>query len=235
MKYLALSFISIICSLAHSQSLVIKDQNNNVLNSATVTIAVPNLSAIVSANYNVFNTSGGTLAVRARRVENSIVPGSTNYFCWAGSCYAAQTSVSPFPANIMSNQSSPFIGDYEPDGNAGASTITYIFSDVNNSSDSAFVTVIYSTQVAGIKKQAVDNPSISLYPNPSTEKITVTLEAYDFKPATAKLIDLNGKEIQNTLLENPKTEIDLKNLATGKYLLQIVQENKLYQKTFIKS
>lgn len=77
-----------------------------------------------------------------------------------------------------------------------------------------------------------NQPSISTFPNPFSDKITV-----DGLPSicTYKIVDIQGRTIQSGRLKNNEP-IDLKNLASGTYLLLIeYEERMMMSKPIVKS
>jgi hypothetical protein len=77
--------------------------------------------------------------------------------------------------------------------------------------------------------------SISLYPNPSKDKVKISVSEDAFQGAEAILIDINGQEVSRTTIHSAKTELEISNLSKGIYFLKFVAENG-YVKTmkFIK-
>lgn len=59
---------------------------------------------------------------------------------------------------------------------------------------------------------------IKVFPNPFTEKVTITFSGKDF-PLSVKIIDLNGKDIISKETYNANKELDLSGLAPGVYII----------------
>ncbi len=73
--------------------------------------------------------------------------------------------------------------------------------------------------------------SAIVFPNPTTDKLQLKIENYDVDDLNIKMFDIQGKFIfQQKLVEN-NTLLDLKNIATGTYLLHI-SDQYLTLKTF---
>lgn len=99
--------------------------------------------------WDVQNTSSNTLTVLARRIVNSAVQGSSNYFCW-GVCFGEETNISPVQAAQIMDPGAindSFYAHYVPEGNAGESVIQYCFFDNNNPSDEVCYTVQWCVDV----------------------------------------------------------------------------------------
>ncbi len=66
---------------------------------------------------------------------------------------------------------------------------------------------------------------ISIYPNPTDDKITIELEDLQ-QNAQAELFDAVGKKIWEGVLNNEKTEISLASFAKGLYVLKLYHNQK---------
>lgn len=91
---------------------------------------------------------------------------------------------------------------------------------------------IFSRNISSIAKD-LNNPAVSVYPNPTSDFLTITGLA-DFKEATAvKVFDLSGKVVlAETLKMN--NNIDLSQLNKGTYFLEITNGRNRIGKNIIK-
>jgi hypothetical protein len=71
----------------------------------------------------------------------------------------------------------------------------------------------------GIEDHNLNN--VELYPNPTTDKVTITFSAVS---ASIEILDAQGKLIQTTNL-NSGEQISLKNEQSGVYFVKIMTEN----------
>jgi len=69
------------------------------------------------------------------------------------------------------------------------------------------------------------NKMVTLYPNPSTGTVVVTIESLE-GAATITIINELGQVVYTTLIHSEKTELDLKHLSTGIYFYQVVGDAK---------
>lgn len=78
-------------------------------------------------------------------------------------------------------------------------------------------------------------PKITLkmvvYPNPTTSVVNLKVDEYDFQNLQFQLFDIQGREITKQKVTNSETPIDVQNLPSATYLLQIISENRTI-KTF---
>lgn len=74
------------------------------------------------------------------------------------------------------------------------------------------------------------NISLSAFPNPTSE--TLTLQISDYNPAnySYQLFDMQGKQLNNGLIESHQTRINMQNLPSAAYFIHVVNpENKKVQ------
>ncbi len=66
--------------------------------------------------------------------------------------------------------------------------------------------------------------SMTVFPNPASHSVTISLSGYDFENATLNLLSSNGKLVHQIIVSENETvmnmELDLRNFAQGVYLLQ---------------
>lgn len=88
--------------------------------------------------------------------------------------------------------------------------------------------------VTGLEEAKGINLSISAYPNPTTDYLTLEVDAsttLSSQSLSYQLFDINGKLLQSEKITGSQTSIDMSNLAPAKYFVKVVQENKVV-KTF---
>ncbi|MEI8203753.1 MAG: T9SS type A sorting domain-containing protein [Bacteroidota bacterium] len=66
----------------------------------------------------------------------------------------------------------------------------------------------------------------SIYPNPTSDYLTLKIEGDVKTQYVASLYDITGKLLENKTVENSETSIYLKNLVSAIYFLKVTQLNK---------
>lgn len=191
--------------VAFSQSLSLSYEGNTLEPSSTIIMdGIANNNEMI-IDIIVTNNAAVELLVKAKKVENSIVPESENTFCWAGLCYPPWIFVSPGVDTIPSGGSTSlgdFTGHYNPKSNIGESSISYVYWNDNNPNDSVMVTVIYSALVTGLEDNGENDFYISNpYPNPANHFVKFDYELDPVSNASLKVYSLVGslvKEISIT-------------------------------------
>ncbi|MEM9935821.1 MAG: T9SS type A sorting domain-containing protein, partial [Bacteroidota bacterium] len=64
------------------------------------------------------------------------------------------------------------------------------------------------------------------YPNPTTDRLTVTIDQQDTHKLTVILLDVNGREAALKKSLSQEFTLDLSPYAAGFYLLQIIDESQ---------
>ena len=87
------------------------------------------------------------------------------------------------------------------------------------------ITALLGVEIAAIKLE------LMAYPNPTQDILTIKIDNYKNESLTYQLYDLQGKLWDSQSLQGAQTQLDMKDLAGGSYLLSI-QENETLIKTF---
>jgi hypothetical protein len=103
----------------------------------------------------------------------------------------------------------------------GTHTITYSYTDPNGCSSFATHTITVSP-CTGIAEQSASG-TISVYPNPFMEKISVVRQ--NGAAAVANLYDNQGRLVFSQSIIGTNAEIGTEGIAAGIYTLQIVGAN----------
>jgi hypothetical protein len=178
------------------------------------------------------NTSSGTLGVKVRKKELSIVPGSQNTFCWV-LCYPNSVMVSPDTIFIPAGDTcKSFKGDYKPRGHMGISYIRYRFFVESDTTDSISVVVKYDCSLSAIGEIAADRIEFAnAYPNPADNHVFFN---YSIPPSTkdCRLIlrDMLGNLVSDLPI-NEKTgtsKVLTEDLNNGVYFYSLLINDKAY-------
>lgn len=79
----------------------------------------------------------------------------------------------------------------------------------------------------------INDRSLQIFPNPATDKVYVNFKFSENEAFNANIYSLQGSLIRKFNLSNGQTEIDIKNLSKGIYLLGVTGENYSTFKQFI--
>ena len=106
--------------------------------------------------------------------------------------------------------------------------IVYTTSTGTTGSVAQGVEQAYEIYSVGITETAI-NISLSVFPNPTSDFLTLKVEDYNNEALSYNLIDEQGKLILSEQITNQETQVAMSTLARGSYFINIVQTNKQIQ------
>ncbi|MCX6195667.1 MAG: T9SS type A sorting domain-containing protein [Flavobacteriia bacterium] len=106
--------------------------------------------------------------------------------------------------------------------------IVYTTSTGTTGSVAQGVEQAYEISSVGIKETAL-NISLSVFPNPTSDFLTLKVEDYNNEALSYNLLDQQGKLVLNEQITNQETQVAMSTLARGAYFINIVQANKKIQ------
>ena len=104
------------------------------------------------------------------------------------------------------------------------------YSSVSNTSGSVSqgVQQTYQVSTAGVLEERLDF-SLSVFPNPTTNQITLEVGKFENQPLNYVLFDAAGKQIQANKVLEKQTNVDMSTLPNATYLMDVYQDNKKVQ------
>jgi hypothetical protein len=166
-----LSVMFLLSTAAKSQSLQISDNSGTLANGTILHVwGDSSYLNIMKVYLTVKNISTGSVTVKSKKIENSLVPGAEVLFCFHGNCFPSTIFTSLTQSTLAPNaHDTTFTGEYKPDGQIGESIVTFVFFNVANINDSAWVIVHFHSTVLGYNNFLSSNTTISNpYPNPAS-------------------------------------------------------------------
>ena len=109
--------------------------------------------------------------------------------------------------------------------------ITYTTDEGTNGSVAKGVQQPYEISIATDVEATNINLQLSVYPNPTTDFLTLSATDTDLSDLKFVLYDLSGKLIEQDQLRDQNTQISMQNLSSGTYLLKVSDNTKTI-KTF---
>jgi len=106
--------------------------------------------------------------------------------------------------------------------------IVYTSSTGTSGSVAQGVEQAYEISSVGIKETAL-NISLSIFPNPTNDFLTLKVEDYNNEALSYYLIDEQGKLVLNQQITNQDTQVAMSTLARGAYFINVLKANKKIQ------
>ncbi len=122
-------------------------------------------------------------------------------------------------------------------GSGGSASYTVgqiVYTAHSASSGSVEQGVQQSYQIStetGIEEARFINLSVSAYPNPTTDYLTLSIEEFDLSNLSYQLYDMQGKVLQNKKITSNKTKIDMAEFVSAIYFVKLIRANQTV-KTF---
>lgn len=218
-------------AIAFSQSLSLVYEGNPIPANHQLIVQGPATSDEIVVGVDVTNNATVALTVLVKKVENYLISGSVNTFCWAGLCYAPNVYVSPLSTIIPAGGTTApgeFSGHYNPNTNPGQSSISYVFFDENNINDSVMVTVLYTTVTTGLTSDiSADFNFSDPYPNPANNFARFDYQFSVPSESSLKIYSLIGSLVKEINISSPEgtLQIDTRNFEEGFYFYVLSSGN----------
>ena len=106
--------------------------------------------------------------------------------------------------------------------------IVYTTSTGTTGSVAQGVEQAYEISSVGIKETAL-NISLSVFPNPTSDFLTLKVQDYNNEALSYNLLDEQGKLVLNEQITTQDTQIAMSTLARGIYFINVLQANKKIQ------
>jgi PKD repeat protein len=113
---------------------------------------------------------------------------------------------------------------------AGDATVNNYDGTLKNGT--AWITTTHSCSGVGVDENINHQQILSIYPNPSSQ--TITLDYHSMKTTQATISDITGKLIATFELTSDQTTFDITTLNSGVYFIRIVNDNNVEVQRFIK-
>ena len=225
--------------ISFSQSLSLSNDEGPISNNQVVWVN-GDMDLPLAALIYVTNNTGNDIEVKVKKTELQLVPGSSNYFCWA-LCYPSNVYVSPDPLIISANStnSTNFSGDYDAAGNMGISKIRYTFFKNNFPADSASAEVWFNAGYVGLGETLPYGISFSsAFPNPVADvvKFSYVNPNSCAMPLYFKISNSLGALIYEQVLHEKQgfLQIPSANLTPGVYFYSAIANREvLFTRKFI--
>lgn len=114
---------------------------------------------------------------------------------------------------------------------AGLFTITYVYTDTNSCSNDAFADIQVDLCL-NVQPIVVAYENVDVFPNPFSTYITVM--ANEENQNKVEIFNVLGEKVYSVQITNTNTEIDLSNVPSGVYFMEITGEETSVTKKIIK-
>jgi len=107
--------------------------------------------------------------------------------------------------------------------------VAYTTNTGSNGSVDQGVQHAYEIFTVGIKETEL-NISLTAFPNPTTENLTLQISDFNNSKLSYQLFDMKGKQLGNEQIVTQQTQINMNGFPSATYFLNVLnQENKKFQ------
>ncbi|RLA18404.1 MAG: hypothetical protein DRQ62_13625 [Gammaproteobacteria bacterium] len=71
------------------------------------------------------------------------------------------------------------------------------------------------------------NISLSIFPNPTSDNLTLEIKDHNIEKLSYQLLDTQGKLLGSEEITASQTQINMSALSNGPYFIKVIQENKI--------
>ena len=141
-----------------------------------------------------------------------------NWFCTNfGMCYPSTTT--EVEVELLSDSIREMQLHYKPNDYVGDVTINYKVTEIGNTSNSISFSVKYISIYTGILSKESSKLNIKLFPNPA--KDFVFIEKNNEMITNIELVNISGKVLFNTTVNNKFYKLNISNLQKGIYFIKV--------------
>lgn len=109
--------------------------------------------------------------------------------------------------------------------------VDYFSLNTEEISNTQYVEVTVEGFLSTVK---LDEKSLAIYPNPTSEALIVNLPSSEGQVKRLRLIDVLGKAVISKDYSNEEYNLNIANLQSGTYLLEVIHEGNIYIEKIIK-
>ncbi len=243
--YIAIIVFLFISGSVFSQAsaLVTNLENSQVVLDGSTVYHGVSANASSQIDFNIKNTSTVTKIYKLERTDQTLNTGASAYFCFSGTCYGPNVTVSPVTLTLTAGQDASSISlpmqlHLDEGAAMGNSKIRYKLYDANNVTDIITFYIEYNNPLS-VKNIFSKSVTISpVFPSPAHTKASVSVQSpNDLSNVSVKLINSLGTLVNEKTIEltkgNNVVSLDCSLFPSGVYFINISYDTKNITRKFI--
>lgn len=218
---------------ASAQWITLTDHDGiDVTNGSTNKFQITSAGATLVIHLEAVINGGADRTVNVKRYEMGVAPTTQNYFCW-NLCYLPQNAgaIPVWVAGDYQNMDpgvpfTGFAGYHVHNGDYSLSTYRYVWYDVANPNDSAYVDLVFESAVGLADVAAVQQFSVT--PNPANDATTVTYASSGGSADAVVVYNALGAQVFSTAVAATQrnAQLNLASLREGLYFVSLRQRGR---------
>ena len=121
-------------------------------------------------------------------------------------------------------------GDASGSGGSASYSVGQVFYTTNTGTNGSVAEGVQQpyeiSVVTGIEEAKGINLSVTAYPNPTTDYLTLEVKDFELSALHFQLYDMNGKLLQNEKITGIQTSIVMGNFVPATYFVKVIQGTK---------
>lgn len=198
--------------------------------------ATENFNTIIE-HFKIKNVSDASIDVVVKKSYVTVVEGTFNDFCWAGTCLTSTIFQSSEMSVAAGYAQEDFDIHYHCQGIEGTTTIQYVAYDMANPNDSVYITVNYTVGESSIENLAGEVMVSDVYPNPVSAVASIDYNLKAGSDLTVTVYDMLGKKVREYDVNGHGViQMPVSDLQAGTYFCRYIMDGELVetQKLLIK-
>ncbi len=199
-----------------------------LINGTEITVNGLSSDFEVVADIEAKNISGSTKTYKVKKREIFYgVSGMDNAICWS-TCsppvaYGSQPVLDSDPLALDNDSSAIFNGHVYIKNLHGPTKIRFVWFDVNDLNDTAYVDVVFDVANAASIEELSSKIELNVFPNPANSGVlNVNLDEQTINSnAVITVTDLLGKVITTIPANNTNTIVNTENFKSGVYFVSV--------------
>lgn len=238
-------FITMLC--ANAQSIQLFDHNGVIRNNDTLVfyhVIDSTLGPTLFENVDIikaYNNSIDTLDIDLTRIKLQGINGATDYVLWGTNYYVAPTGGAaiwnlndPLKTNPFDTVGYlPFTVSMYANNLPGNAFFKYEFKDINNSVNTASVTVHFVlSYLTGLSQEEISSFGFNVYPNPVSNRINIQFKSkLNFRKQYIDILDITGKLVSTHIVpsRSDNYNFNIENINSGIYFVRLIAEGVLIE------
>jgi hypothetical protein len=188
-----------------------------------------NFNTIIE-HFKIKNTSAAAIDVVVKKIYVSVVDGTFNDFCWAGTCLTGAVMQSNSMSVAAGAEQEDFDIHYHCQGIEGTTTIRYTAFDDANPTDSVSFLVNYVVGENSIENVNGKVLVSNVYPNPANNSAKLDFNLQANQKLQCDVYDMLGKRVYSeTATGQGAIEIPVRKLPQGTYFCRLILDGELVE------
>jgi hypothetical protein len=215
----------------------------NVFNSMSQYSYSPSTTLMRNQNYNlvkydsihIANNSGAMLSLKWKLIQYDTAGGTYIDFCSSGNCWLGFPDTGSFAPIYPGGFGWAGVHLWTGNSNGNSTAKIWVYKEGFPLTGDTLTFILYAMHGSGIENNNNEKHSVNVFPNPTTDKITIRIKGNISQEAQLSLYNTIGELISTTYTFKNAIEIPLNNVNNGIYFLNIRTGNSNIVKKIIVS